>query len=702
MRQALKRRLFAMLGKDPEPVIVSFLSGSRPRALAMIEEILGLEPSRRHFAVTFDASLKLPDGVTPILLHRGPAPWLAMQLRRALSHRRIGLAPVLFDQEPYGSLHAAAFLIAPRRILAYNANLERHHLRLSTVVASLLFLSGVPLDRIFLRPRWLAPRRRDVSWVPSGDNYGVTEGRAFTPGRRRIAIVTPYYPYPLSHGGAVRIYNLLRELAREFDILLLAFAPKVRAEHLPPVEQFCSRIFVVPQPRYREPHWSTLDPPEVNEFRVPLMRSLIERARNEFKAELVQLEYTSLASYPGDILVEHDVTFDLYQQLHQASGTLLSAFNLWRWKRFEKAAVRRFRRIVVMSDKDAGLLKSSNVRVVPNGVDLKRFQPKPETPGGQLLFVGSFRHFPNVSAMRFLLDRVWPLLTELAPDVKLTVVAGPDPELYWKQHAGSSPMPSDPRVRILGMTRDVRPFLIQANVVLVPTLVSAGTNLKVIEAMAMERAVVSTTSGAAGLGLEHGANIWIADGGREFADGIAKLLSDDPLRTRLAASARRFAVEHFDWQVIGARYREMIRAMLPPRSAIRAATPIDLQVIEAIQAASPEAAHWECRRYLDFDSSVAVVDGAIRGFIVTRRTAPDETEVLNLAVDPDHRRMGIAGELMRHAIGRSPGEVFLEVRESNLPARKLYSKLGFEDAGVRQNYYQDPPEAAIVMRLRTC
>ena len=506
----------------------------------------------------------------------------------------------------------------------------------------------------------------------------------------------------MSHGGAVRIYNLLRELSREFDILLLAFSAKVRAEHIPPVEQFCSRIFIVPTPRYREPRWSTLNPPEVNEFRVPLMRSLIDWARAEFKAELVQLEYTSMATYPGDILVEHDVTFDLYQQLHRAARSLSSAFDLWRWKRFERAAVRRFRRVVVMSDKDARLLGGGNVRVVPNGVDLKRFRPQPEMPGHRLVFVGSFRHFPNVRAVEFLLQSVWPLLSAQVPDVTLTVVAGPDPELYWKQHAGVAALPSDPRIEILGMTRDVRRYLAEANVVLVPTLVSAGTNLKVIEAMAMERAVVSTTSGAAGLGLEHGNNVWIADGAEAFASGVATLFGDGELRRRLATNARQFAVEHFDWQVIGARYRDVIRELLPPRSSIRPATHADLERIGAIQEESPGASHWECRRYLDFDAHVAVAGGVVCGFIVTRRTAPDESEVLNLAIHPDHRRLGIASELMRNAMKRLPGEMFLEVRESNQPARNLNRKLGFQEAGIRQNYYEDPPEPAIVMRLRTC
>src|SRR5262249_50579562 len=143
------------------------------------------------------------------------------QIRKHLRAKRIGLAPVLFTGTPH-PLRKAACLIAPRKILAYNARLERHHLRLGTWIASLLFLRGVPVDRIYLRPRWLNPKKTDVSIYP--ETYRVIEGRAFSPDRPRIAVLAPYVPYPLSHGGAVRIFHLLRETAREFDVILFAFS----------------------------------------------------------------------------------------------------------------------------------------------------------------------------------------------------------------------------------------------------------------------------------------------------------------------------------------------------------------------------------------------------------------------------------------------------------------------------------------------
>ena len=310
-----------------------------------------------------------------------------------------------------------------------------------------------------------------------------------------------------------------------------------------------------------------------------------------------------------------------------------------------------------------------------------------------------FPPLPNVVAFRFFIEQVWPRLGELVPDARLTVVAGPDPVLYWRQHTGLLDLPHDDRVTVLGFVSDVQPLYVETNLVIVPTLVSAGTNLKVLEALAMDRAVVSTSSGCAGLELEHGATVWIADSADEFASGIAFLLGDHELRQRIAAAGRRHAEQNFDWRQIGAKQRGLLRDLTGGRMQIRSATPGDLDRILEIQAEARESSQWTRDDYLAFDCEVAVVNGAVAGFVVSRRIDDREREILNVAVHPDMRRSGIATELVRSGTRRWPGTHFLEVRESNSPARKLYRNLGFEEVGIRQEYYDNPTEAAIVMRI---
>ena len=363
MKQFLKRCIFALLGKDPEAVVVAFVTGDPELCRRMAEQVRVQEPGRRHFTVT---------------------PENRNQMRQLLKRYRIGLALVMLGRQP-NALRRMACRMAPRKILAFNSRLERHHLRLD--LASFLFWRGVPLDRIYLRPWWWPWPRRDRSVVPAG--YRLVEGRACSAQRRRVAVLSPYLPYPLSHGGAVRIYHLLRELSREFDLELFAFTEETAAlpaaeasrEPDPALLQLCARVVLVEKPRYREPRWSTLLPPEVCEFRSPAMRLALQRERAAFGFEALQVEYTQLAQYGGDALVEHDVTFDLFAQIARRRPSLSAWWDWFRWRRFERRAVRLFPRVVVMSKKDAAMLgPRAHCVVIENGVDLARFSPLPNPP----------------------------------------------------------------------------------------------------------------------------------------------------------------------------------------------------------------------------------------------------------------------------------------------------------------------------------
>jgi [ribosomal protein S18]-alanine N-acetyltransferase len=138
---------------------------------------------------------------------------------------------------------------------------------------------------------------------------------------------------------------------------------------------------------------------------------------------------------------------------------------------------------------------------------------------------------------------------------------------------------------------------------------------------------------------------------------------------------------------------------------IRRAGEADLGDIAAIQQASPEASQWAVADYLYYDSLVAQAGGRIGGFLVSRALAPGESEILNLAVQPDYRRQGVARALMRHYLAHDPGVVFLEVRKSNTAAIEFYNSMGFKEFAARRGYYESPAgsfETAIVMRLHPC
>jgi len=696
-RERLKKLVFRLLGKDPEAVVVCFATGNPELSEKMSAEIRDLLPDRQHIVIR-------PDELKPASIFG-----LFLQVRRRLGRKRIGLAPVLFDGDPsYRALRLAAWLKAPTRILAYNRRLERHHLRLRTMVASWLFVSGVPLDRIFLRPTWLVPWKKDRSEYPA--RVEQFAGRPMT-GKPAVAVVTPYFPYPLSHGGAVRIFNLLRQMATEFDIFLFAFRAGESEADLAPVLELCTQVILAKKPRYREPRWSTLLPPEVCEFRSEALSQSLKEISRQYNIRAVQIEFTALAPYCGHVLVEHDVTFALYQQVWERTRTLSAWWDYWRWRRFETRWVRKYPAIAVMSEQDRKLLNAPNAHVIPNGVDLDRFSPEPEPAGSggqrgndRLLFIGSFRHFPNVVAFRFFFAEVWPKVTPVSNAASLTVVAGAEPLLYWREFTGENDLPRGDTLQILGYTADVRPLYNEANIVVVPTLESAGTNLKVLEALAMQRAVVSTATGCQGLGLTHGENVWIADTAADFAAGIARLLEDMPLRLKIAAAGRDY-VRRFDWKEIGVAQNRMLRNLLPAvEVALRPLKKADLTSVLEIERASFASPQWYADDFTRFDSTVALVSDpligeVVAGFLVSRQLVPGEREILNVAVHPAYLRRGVAKKLIRAELARWPGAHFLEVRESNSTARQLYQTLGFEQVGTRPEYYDNPPETGIVMRI---
>jgi len=137
-------------------------------------------------------------------------------------------------------------------------------------------------------------------------------------------------------------------------------------------------------------------------------------------------------------------------------------------------------------------------------------------------------------------------------------------------------------------------------------------------------------------------------------------------------------------------------------TGIRGGEPGDLPVVAAIQQASPGCARWNVEDYAEHDFRVAVRDGRVAGFLVSRRVATDESEVLNLAVAPEFRRKGVARALVKAFLDDAAGAVYLEVRDSNTVARMFYKSMGFEEVSTRPGYYDHPPETAIVMKFHSC
>jgi glycosyltransferase involved in cell wall biosynthesis/GT2 family glycosyltransferase len=404
------------------------------------------------------------------------------------------------------------------------------------------------------------------STVSEADVAALTSGSvAVFPGRARhqgacVLVASPYVPFPLSHGGAVRIFNLTRRAAGEFRLVLVAFCDRLETP-APELLDLCAEVVLV---RRRGSHSlpSTDRPETVEEFDSPAFRAALRQSVGKWRPAVAQLEFTQMAQYAGDcrpartVLVEHDVTFDLYQQLLALGEDWETRRQLERWRRFETAAWRAVDRVVVMSEKDRRIIEGAPAVNLPNGVDLDRFQPCDEAPDpARLLFIGSFAHRPNVLALEFFLAEAWPKLQ----GATLHVIGGARHEHFLAQARLDL---NRPGVEVEGFVSDVRPAYRRAAIVIAPLVASAGTNIKILEAMAMGKAIVSTPAGVNGLDLDAGRDFLLVDSGEAMAAQIARLMRDLDARRALERMARARVESEFGWDSIGRRQAELYRELM--------------------------------------------------------------------------------------------------------------------------------------------
>jgi glycosyltransferase involved in cell wall biosynthesis len=392
----------------------------------------------------------------------------------------------------------------------------------------------------------------------------VTGATGFRP---RVLIVSAYPVYPPTHGGAVRLFNLIKQLGRQTDLSIIVFSRNVDDNE--------EREALAPHCRSVEFHrWTpSFDNDPLNstprsfqlfwseEFR-KLFLEVIERDA----IQVVQLEYTELGQYvsvvPEDIpviLSEYDISFRTHgrrmklgfaERYPESQNFCASAHDIRRILLHELDACRRADSVHVMSAEDGTYLsrflgkRASTLRVVPNGVDCDVFAPPADqTRNGRVLFVGNFQNLPNQDGLEFMVSDIWPTVRAACPGAALTVV-GSNADERTAALAGSD------GVELVGRVPDVVPYYQEHSVMVAPIRAGSGTRLKILEAFAAGIPVVSTTTGVEGIEAEHGVHLVITDDPGEFARAIITLLQDRARAETLADRAQELVRERYDWHGI--------------------------------------------------------------------------------------------------------------------------------------------------------
>ncbi len=395
-------------------------------------------------------------------------------------------------------------------------------------------------------------------------------------GKPRLLIASAYLPFPLSHGGAVRMYNLVKRAAAEFDQVLVCF---VETDAAPAPELLDCFVEIVLVCRIGSHDVALSERPEVVEqFHSKAFSAGLRLAVKKWQPAVAQLEFTQMAQYAPDcsparpVLIEHDITFDLYQQMARTDADWDLHREMARWHRFETRAWREMAAVVTMSAKDRAFVTETRSVALPNGVDLERFGvAQGNGEPHRLLFIGSFSHLPNLIAVRFFVEDAWRQVRAAVPDATLHIIAGANHEYFLEYQSRHVQLNLDqPGIEVEGFVSDVRPAYGRAAIVIAPLVASAGTNLKILEAMACGRPVVSTSAGVNGLDLAAGEEFALANTGAEIANAILRLFNAPEECASLAAAGRRRVEESYGWDEIARKqaelYRELIRQVPAPES----------------------------------------------------------------------------------------------------------------------------------------
>jgi glycosyltransferase involved in cell wall biosynthesis len=397
----------------------------------------------------------------------------------------------------------------------------------------------------------------------------------------RILFTTLAYPFPPTNGQRLRNWALLHALAEEgHDVSLISFAdPQELGSALGDEGRICRSVERVPLATegngYQAAHFNRLRalgsllPYGAWRHRSAAMRSTMARALAADPYDLVicddvyNFKNLPRPSRVPVLLNKHDITHVILQRYLAYERNPLKRGYGWleyaKLRRWEAHACAASAGVLACSECDRDLLQqvspSARLAVVPNVIDVMKYVPASEDDGRTVLFVGALDWFPNQDAVTFFGTEILPRLRAIAPDAVFRVVGRHPTEEIRRRFAGVSGM------EFTGMVPDVRAELAKAAVCVVPLRIGSGTRLKILEAGAMEKPVVSTRIGAEGLNLRDGAEILLADEPHQFAEAVAGLLAAPSRRSAVGGRARGRVEREYSLAALRVALRQALEAL---------------------------------------------------------------------------------------------------------------------------------------------
>ncbi len=382
----------------------------------------------------------------------------------------------------------------------------------------------------------------------------------------RILYVLPQLPYPPDRGGKIVMHHLIQGIRRRHQVWIAALVHHGQDEDLREEfrKQYPETALFPAAPRWSIPRLAralfSSKPYKVHRFYHAAMAGWVQRCVRELSIDIIHCQNFYTAQYVtgeepcGRVLYKENFEAFLLQRYvdtHEGGNVLFR----WAARRqvrrtlgYEVDVCRRFDRVLMISEVDrdrfAAYHPQAPLDVLPPGIDLDARRPAPRDPQpGRVVFSGAMDYFPNVDAVEVFCAGVWPKIRGAIPEAEFFIV-GQRPEARVRRWHGTD------GITVTGRVEDIRPFLADAAVYVVPLRVGGGVRLKILDAMAMGKAIVSTSVGAEGLDVVDGENIVIADGPDAMAQTMVRLLQAKDERERLGKAARAFAERRGGWEKV--------------------------------------------------------------------------------------------------------------------------------------------------------
>lgn len=387
-----------------------------------------------------------------------------------------------------------------------------------------------------------------------------------------ILQIAPRVPFPLDDGGKIGIFNITKYLSlRGHNITLIAFDDLSSLQQdYSELENYC-KLFTVPKNSSNITSLAIKNlfssmPYNIQKYiSQEMLRSIFELLKTQ-EFDIVHIDGLHMAYYGVEIkktfnipvvLREHNIESIIMKRVSENSkNILIKSFALLQFKkiyRFERSVTGEFDKCIVITPEDENLLRKMNPKaqltVIPAGVDLGIYYPLPaKEVDHSIIFIGNLEWYPNVDGLLWFLRRIYPAIKQKISSIKFYIV-GKNPPRALLSFAS-------PDIIITGYVKDVREYISKSKLVVVPLRIGGGMRIKILEAMAMGKAVISTPIGAEGINAKNDEEIIIRDGENDLANAVVELIFNDEERMKIGESAFKFVSGKYAWNKIAEKFEE--------------------------------------------------------------------------------------------------------------------------------------------------